>query len=50
MPEDILDAFVTADGDALGRPEGVAVDRSGALLVANDVGNVICRVSPVTTN
>ena len=50
MPEDILDGFVTADGDALGRPVGVAVDRSGALLVADDVGNVIWRVTPATTN
>lgn len=37
MPEDILDGFVTADGEALGRPVGVAVDRSDALLVADDV-------------
>jgi glucose/arabinose dehydrogenase len=50
MPEDVLDGFVNADGEALGRPVGVAVDRSGALLVADDVGNVIWRVSPATTN
>jgi glucose/arabinose dehydrogenase len=37
----VLDGFVNADGEALGRPVGVAVDRSGALLVADDVGNVI---------
>jgi glucose/arabinose dehydrogenase len=47
MPEDILDGFVTADGEALGRPVGVAVDHSGALLVADDVGNIIWRVSPL---
>ena len=35
---------------ALGRPVGVAVDHSGALLVADDVGNIIWRVSPATTN
>ena len=46
MPEDVLDGFVNADGEALGRPVGVAVDRSGALLVADDVGNVIWRVTP----
>ena len=33
------------DGDAYGRPVGVALDRSGALLVADDVGNVVWRVS-----
>ena len=50
MPEDVLDGFVTADGEALGRPVGVAVDRLGALLIADDVGNVIWRVSPAKTN
>ena len=50
MPEDVLDGFVTADSAALGRPVEVAVDRSGAVLVADDVGNVIWRVSPTMTN
>jgi glucose/arabinose dehydrogenase len=50
MPEDVLDGFVNADGEALGRPVGVAVDRSGALLVADDVGNIIWRVTPATAN
>ena len=45
-PEDVLTGFVNAQGDALGRPVGVAVDRAGALLVADDVGNVIWRVKP----
>ena len=45
-PEDVLTGFVDAEGDALGRPVGVAVDRAGALLVADDVGNVIWRVTP----
>ncbi|KAF3998134.1 PQQ-dependent sugar dehydrogenase [Glaciimonas immobilis] len=45
-PEDILSGFLNADGDAMGRPVGVAVDRHGALLVADDVGNVIWRVTP----
>ena len=45
-PEDVLTGFVTEQGDALGRPVGVAVDKAGALLVADDVGNVIWRVSP----
>jgi hypothetical protein len=45
-PEDILTGFVSAQGDALGRPVGVAVDRAGALLVADDVGNSVWRVTP----
>lgn len=45
-PEDVLSGFVDADGDAQGRPVGVVVDRVGALLVADDVGNVIWRVTP----
>ena len=46
-PEDVLTGFVDAEGNALGRPVGVAVDRAGALLVADDVGNVVWRVAPV---
>jgi len=46
MPEDILSGFIDAQGNALGRPVGLAVDRSGALLVADDVGNIIWRVTP----
>ena len=45
-PEDVLAGFLTADGKARGRPVGVAVDKAGALLVADDVGNVIWRVTP----
>ena len=44
--EDILTGFVDQSGDALGRPVGVAVDGVGALLVADDVGNIIWRVTP----
>jgi glucose/arabinose dehydrogenase len=36
---------VSADGKALGRPVGVAIDKTGALLVADDVGNTIWRVT-----
>jgi glucose/arabinose dehydrogenase len=46
-PQDVLTGFLSEQGDALGRPVGVAVDRSGAILVADDVGNMIWRVSPV---
>jgi glucose/arabinose dehydrogenase len=44
-PEDILTGFVSESGEAWGRPVGVVVDTSGALLVADDVGNVVWRVS-----
>jgi glucose/arabinose dehydrogenase len=45
QPIDVLTGFVKNNGDAMGRPVGVALDRSGALLVADDVGNVVWRVS-----
>ena len=45
-PVDILSDFVNKDGEAQGRPVGVAVDKKGAVLVADDVGNVIWRVVP----
>lgn len=45
QPIDVLTGFVDKDGDALGRPVGVAIDKQGALLVADDVGNTIWRVS-----
>ena len=41
----MLTGFITDEGNALGRPVGVALDKSGALLVADDVGNIIWRVS-----
>ncbi|SHE59969.1 Glucose/arabinose dehydrogenase, beta-propeller fold [Modicisalibacter ilicicola DSM 19980] len=44
-PIDVLTGFVNADEKAQGRPVGVAIDRQGGLLVADDVGNVIWRVS-----
>jgi len=49
MPEDVLTSFRDAQGQALGRPVGVVVDRAGALLVADDVGNIVWRVSPAKT-
>ncbi|MDO9359705.1 MAG: sorbosone dehydrogenase family protein [Polaromonas sp.] len=47
-PVDVLTGFVSPDGDAYGRPVGVAIDKRGALLVADDVGNVIWRVAGTT--
>ena len=44
-PSDVLSGFLTDGGDAQGRPVGVVLDRQGALLVADDVGNAVWRVS-----
>ncbi len=44
-PIDVLTGFLSEEGTAYGRPVGVVLDRQGALLVADDVGNVIWRVS-----
>jgi glucose/arabinose dehydrogenase len=44
-PVDVLTGFIRQNGEAMGRPVGVAMDRSGALLVADDVGNTIWRVT-----
>ncbi len=44
--QDFLTGFLNAKGEAQGRPVGVTVDKAGALLVADDVGNVIWRVTP----
>jgi glucose/arabinose dehydrogenase len=41
----VLDGFLDETGRARGRPVGVAQDASGALLVADDVGNVVWRVT-----
>lgn len=46
-PSDVLTGFLSANGDAQGRPVGVAIDSTGALLVADDVGNTVWRVSQV---
>ncbi len=45
-PQEFLGGFLSQDGKAYGRPVGVALDGKGALLVADDVGNVIWRVAP----
>ncbi|MBI2772533.1 MAG: sorbosone dehydrogenase family protein [Burkholderiales bacterium] len=45
-PIDFLTGFVSREGDAYGRPVGVAMDGKGGLLVADDVGNVVWRVAP----
>jgi len=45
-PFDVLTGFLSRDGDAFGRPVGVALNKQAALLVADDVGNTIWRVKP----
>ncbi|HEV7912712.1 MAG TPA: sorbosone dehydrogenase family protein [Albitalea sp.] len=45
MPVDLLSGFLSPHGDAYGRPVGVALDKRGAVLVADDVGNVVWRAS-----
>jgi glucose/arabinose dehydrogenase len=44
-PYTVLDGFLNDQGEAQGRPVGVVIDAQGALLVADDVGNVIWRVN-----
>lgn len=48
LPKDILTGFLSKDLKALGRPVGVAINKNGALLVSDDVGNKIWRVSKST--
>jgi glucose/arabinose dehydrogenase len=43
--EDVVTGFLNADGQARGRPVGVAIDNAGALLIADDVGNTVWRVT-----
>lgn len=46
QPQDFLTGFLNAKGEAQGRPVGVAEDRTGAILVADDVGKIVWRVAP----
>jgi len=43
-PVEVLNGFLSPDGEAWGRPVGVAVDAKGGLLVADDVGNTVWRL------
>jgi glucose/arabinose dehydrogenase len=47
--EDFVTGFLNADNRARGRPVGLAVDRSGGLLIADDLGNTVWRVSSAPT-
>lgn len=46
QPQDFLTGFLDDRGRARGRPVGVATDRAGALLVADDAGDIVWRVAP----
>lgn len=45
MPQDVLTGFLSPEGEARGRPVGVALDARGGLLVADDVGDAVWRVA-----
>jgi glucose/arabinose dehydrogenase len=49
-PQVVLTDFLGKDGHAYGRPVGVAVDKTGAILLADDVGNIVWRITPAATN
>ncbi len=49
-PLDVLTGFISDDGDAFGRPVGVTLDKHSALLVADDVGNIVWRVKASTAS
>jgi hypothetical protein len=43
--QDVVTGFLDANNHARGRPVGLAVDRTGALLIADDVGDTVWRLS-----
>jgi glucose/arabinose dehydrogenase len=45
MAQDFVTGFLSSDNQARGRPVGLAIDKSGALLIADDVGNTVWRVT-----
>jgi len=49
QPVDVLTGFLNDEGKARGRPVGLAIDKTGALLVADDAGNTVWRVSPAAS-
>jgi glucose/arabinose dehydrogenase len=49
-PVEVLTKFLNDEGKARGRPVGVAIDARGALLVADDVGNTVWRVTAATAS
>jgi glucose/arabinose dehydrogenase len=49
-PINVLTGFVNENDEAYGRPVGVAIDKQSALLVADDVGNTVWRVTMSTAH
>jgi glucose/arabinose dehydrogenase len=45
MPQDVVTGFLNSDNQTRGRPVGLAVDKAGGLLIADDVGNTVWRVT-----
>ena len=45
-PREVLTGFLSPEQEAYGRPVGVALDKRGGLLVADDVGNTVWRLAP----
>jgi glucose/arabinose dehydrogenase len=45
MAQDVVTGFLSPENKARGRPVGLAIDKSGALLIADDVGNAVWRVT-----
>jgi len=45
QPMVFVNGFLAPDGTDRGRPVGVAIDRTGALIIADDAGNTVWRVS-----
>jgi glucose/arabinose dehydrogenase len=45
QPQDVVTGFLDSHEKARGRPVGLALDKSGALLIADDVGNTVWRVT-----
>ena len=45
MAQDVVTGFLDDDDQAHGRPVGLAVDKTGALLIADDVGDTVWRVT-----
>jgi hypothetical protein len=43
--EEVVTGFLNSNGEARGRPVGMAIDKTGALLIADDVGNTVWRVT-----
>jgi len=50
LPIDVLGGFLNSKGEAQGRPVGLVIDKQGSLLVADDVGNTVWRVSAAMPN